>query len=86
MEYAGFVISETDERIALVPYIAPGKKLPPAATISKSRIVERFVMEKRNGASDTKEERHPRRRRQAPKITDTSSDTKVDREESKVEV
>lgn len=61
VEYAGFVIGETDDRIALVPYIAPGKKLPPAATISKSRIVERFVMEKRNGASPAKEEKRPRR-------------------------
>lgn len=77
IEYAGFVISETDERVALVSYIAPGKRLPPAVTISKSRIAERFVMEQQNGVSHAKEEKHPRRRRQAAKLTDTDGETKL---------
>ena len=39
--YSGFVVGETEQKVALVPYMAAGKRLPPAVTISKSRIVER---------------------------------------------
>lgn len=47
VEYVGHVVSETKDKVALVTYIAPGKKLPEAVTISKSRIAERHQLVKR---------------------------------------
>lgn len=47
VEYVGHVVSETDDKIALVSYIAQGKRLPEAVTITKSRISERHQLVKR---------------------------------------
>lgn len=50
VEYVGHVVSETEDKVALVTYIAPGKRLPEAVTISKSRIAERHQLVKRRKA------------------------------------
>jgi len=44
VSYVGFVVGETADKVALVSYIAPRKKMPPAVTISKARITERTRM------------------------------------------